>query len=390
MIRYMFLIPVALLAACSGGGAQPALQSAALSGTVIELDGQTEDRSGVAVTVLESGETAVTGPDGSFRFDRVPTGTVTLAFGAARSALAQESESESESENEMENENEDRDGNRIIRGVEDGERIEVRCSLDDGKVTEFSRSDDTGVEAEIKARRDGLEAEVEVESETDGDKFEVKVEGLAVGASVDVLLDDPADETAPVLLATLVTGADGKAELEIRTRDGGTLPGGATSVADLAGLIVILELADTGEELFRLEVPALPDMPSSGGSGSGGDGERMRGKARLVATGADVEGKVEIRTRPERSEQRFKMEAEQLATGDEVRFEIEDPDNAGSFLLLATAVANADGEAEISTQDGLAVPLGVTDVGELVGLEVRVVRSGTTILSGTVPALVRD
>jgi len=62
----------------------------------------------------------------------------------------------------------------------------------------------------------------------------------------------------------------------------------------------------------------------------------------------------------------------------------------GTFVVLASVAADGEGEAEISTEEGLATPLGAGDAGSLVGLEVRVVRGEELLLSGTVPRLVAD
>jgi hypothetical protein len=129
-------------------------------------------------------------------------------------------------------------------------------------------------------------------------------------------------------------------------------------------------------------VAAFDDAPAPGGRG--------RGRAELTAHFMGLDGHVEIRSRPEDSEQRFKMEAEHLAPGERVTFLIEDPDAAGAFVVLASVAADGEGEAEISTQDGLPMPLGVTDVGSLVGLEVRVMGGEELLLSGAVPQLVAD
>lgn len=86
------------------------------------------------------------------------------------------------------------------------------------------------------------------------------------------------------------------------------------------------------------------------------------------------------------------MEAEHLGPGTAVAFEIENPDT-GEMTRFARAVADADGEAEVSTQDGLAMPFDAPGVRMLVGLRVRVVRdggSGETLCEGFVPALVAD
>lgn len=349
MVRVLALFSLALFAACGSGGAiNPG--SAALEGTVQSVDGNTGDRSNVPVTVMETGETFVTGTNGRFAFDSVPTGTVTLA-------VASDSMS--------------------IDSVEAGDVIEVTCSLENGRVREFSRSDDDEREAEVKVERNGLEAKVKIESDDSGEKFEAEIEGLAPGTSVDISLDDGSSVTP---IATVVADSMGEAEVELETRNGDTLPGGAVSVEDLAGADVVFS---SGSELARLTIPELPAAPANGGQ----TGDANRGRARLTALVAGVEGRVEIRQDSGGGDQRFQMEAERLAAGTTVRFEIEDKDNAGSFLALATVTAGTDGRAEINTQDGLAMPLGVSDVTDLVGLGVRVVSNGTVILTGTVPAL---
>ncbi|MHC5051526.1 MAG: carboxypeptidase-like regulatory domain-containing protein, partial [Planctomycetota bacterium] len=72
------LLLALLLPAC--GGASPALETAALQGTVYELDGQTLDRSGVSVTLIETGATYMTDTNGDFRFNDLAPGVYTLDF----------------------------------------------------------------------------------------------------------------------------------------------------------------------------------------------------------------------------------------------------------------------------------------------------------------------
>ena len=57
-MRWMTCTLLTLFAACSGSG-EPTLQTAALTGTVTELDGQNVDRSGVSVTLIETLQFAV-------------------------------------------------------------------------------------------------------------------------------------------------------------------------------------------------------------------------------------------------------------------------------------------------------------------------------------------
>jgi hypothetical protein len=167
------------------------------------------------------------------------------------------------------------------------------------------------------------------------------------------------------------------------------LPLGARSVDELAGFSVEVRLAATGATLLTGEVPALPDGVATFGDAPA-PGGRGRGRAELTAHFMGLEGHIEIRSRPEEGEQRFKMEAEHLAPGERVAFLIEDPDAPGTLVVLAQVAADGEGEAEVSTQDGLPMPLGATDVADLVGLEVRVVRGEELLLSGTVPQLVAD
>ncbi|MCK6461928.1 MAG: hypothetical protein L6Q95_18765, partial [Planctomycetes bacterium] len=190
-------------------------------------------------------------------------------------------------------------------------------------------------------------------------------------------------------IGSAMADTTGEAKLELNTKDGAQLPLGATSAGDLSGLLVEVRLA-SGELLLSGEVPALPDgtvTPGNPGSGS----DRGRGRALLTPLASGLEGHVEIRQRLDSGDQRFKMEAEHLAPGTVVAFWIED--SSGTFVKLRSVAADSDGEAEISTEDDLPMPLGVSDVADLVGLDVRVTLddgSDTVLLEGTVPSLVAD
>jgi hypothetical protein len=156
--------------------------------------------------------------------------------------------------------------------------------------------------------------------------------------------------------------------------------------------VIEVRLAGTGAVLLTGQIPTLPaPFAEAPDGGAPAPGERGRGRARLFPHVPGLEGHVEIRTRPDNEEQRFKMEAEHLAPGTLAEFQIEDSSDPSGFSRIGSATAGGDGEAEIHTQDGLPFPLGVSDVNDLVGLEVRVVDgSGTLLLSGAVPELVAD
>lgn len=391
MKRILTLLLAGTLTACGGGGTDTTLGSAALRGTVLTVDGSTANRVGMPVTVLETGERVATSADGSFQFNRVPTGAVTLAFGNGTRTLTMMSD---------DMRSEDDDGNRIIRDIRHGDDVHVEVEIENGKVVRFSRSDSERNEASNKVRSGGLEAKVEVEVEMMGEKLEAEIERFEPGTLIDFYIDDPADATSVAVLAgSAAADAEGEAQLEFETEDGDTLPLGATSVDELAGLDMIFVLASTGEELLRVRIPKASDVvlgddnhrdDDDGDDRDDDEGDLDKGKSRLTAVEVGLEGDVEIRQ--EDGDQRFKMEAEMLASGRVVRFEIEDIDLADSFVTLATRAADASGEAEISTQDGLAMPFGVADVTDLVGLKVRVLDDATdeVLLTGTVPTLGTD
>jgi len=427
---------LSLLAACGGGssGGGAVLQAAALNGLVYSVDGQTQDRSGVTIRLAETSAVAQTAPDGRFRFDNVPAGSFTLELlGVAGARLAAngagdsmdgpddngmdngtdsgtdsgmdsgtdggtDSGTDGGMESEVKNEiEEDDSGNPVVDGVSGGDQVEARMAVRNGRIEELSVSGAGRRRAEQDLTRDPLssladvEGEVRIETRSDREKFKVEVDHLAPGTVVEVFLKgtDPAATFASV--GTAAADSTGEAQFERNTKDGDTLPAGAAMVSDLVGFAIEVRLASTGEVLLTGEVPGLPDgMPTIGDSPVAGG--RGRGEAHLTADEPGLEGSVEIRRRPEDGRQRFKLEAENLTPGEIVAFQIEDSGSPGSFVTLTTLAADSSGDAELETEDGMALPLGVPDVEDLVGLEVRVVRdaTGDLLLHGTVPALVAD
>jgi hypothetical protein len=390
-----------MVACGGGGGGSAALEAAALQGVVFEVDGQTADRSGVEVRVLETGQLATTGADGRFYFSRVPTGTVTLGFGPSLAALAQTGPGGGHGSDDPPgddrggasgSDDEDDQGNPQVGGVAGGDTVEVRAAVEGGQVTELSVVSSDRVRAEARLVRDAaagdpdVQGKVKVESRLDRERFAIEAERLDAGTVVEFFLDDPADAAGFISIGAAAAIAGGEAQIERSTNDGDPLPLDALGAKDLAGFLVEVRLT-SGDLLLTGEVPALPDPNVT--AGSPGATDRSRGRAFLTALAAGVEGTVEIRQREDA--QRLKMEVEHLAPGTAVAFWIQDA--TGTFVRIAGAVADAMGEAEISTQDGLSLPLGAADVAALVGLSVQVTRddgSGEVLLLGTVPSLVAD
>jgi len=419
-----FLLAGTLLVACgSGGAAAPNLESASLIGTVVELDGQTLDRSGVEVTLIETGATAVTGTDGRFSFPEIPTGTATLAFGQGQiRVLARrgadddddggddaddddgddddgdddDGDDDDGDDDDGDDDDADDDGNPLIRTIRAGDKIEVRIVIRDGEVVEFRVSGSGERKAiDALARPAGsldldVTGKVKVESDFSGDEeFEVEVEHLAAGTVMEVFLADPETPETFISIGTAPANALGEAELEFETEDGDALPLSVSSVDELRDFLIEVRLATTGALLLFGTVPALP-AGGSPGDDTPGPFDRSRGRSRLTSEFLGAEGHIDIRSRPEDGRERFKIEAEHLAPGTIADFFIEDPDG-GPFVRFGSGTADAEGEIELSTNHGLAMPLGATHVADLVGLAIRVERDdGQLLLTGTVPPLVAD
>jgi hypothetical protein len=124
------------------------------------------------------------------------------------------------------------------RGHHDGERLFGRALLHraDGVVGEAH------VVAEHRADAAGC------------DRFEVEVAGQVAGRVIEVWLADGGGVLTNV--GTFTIRADRFGEFERDTHDGGTLPFGVTSAADLVGRAIELRSSD-GSVLFTGTVPAL-------------------------------------------------------------------------------------------------------------------------------------
>lgn len=399
--RLALLSGVLLLAACGGGGSGTSLQTAALSGTVYELNGQSQNLAGVQVTVLETGATDVTGADGRFNVGDVPPGMVTLRFGSTLRALALSGDGQGgtggvddnggagEIEDEIEDQ-ENEDGDLEIHGISSGEQIDVNVALDSGKLTGFSRSGDERLHSDSHLVRSDLspdpdvEGKVKIESRDDREKFSLEVEHIDAGATVEIFLDDPTTtDVGFQSIGTAVADLDGEAEYEKNTKDGDTLPLGVLKVEELVGFLIEVR-TDTGDLLLTGEVPPLP--PADPVPGEPKD-KLGNGSAHLVAQVAGLEGQIQIRDHEDNGFQ-LKIKVEGLTAGTAVAFYIEDPASPGTFVRLGGAAADLEGEAQYRI-DG-AFPVG-DSIDDLVGLDVEIRLddgTGTVLMTGTVPDLV--
>jgi len=276
--------------------------------------------------------------------------------------------------------------------VSGGDSIDLRITVEDGRIVGFARLDDDGTEVRVRLQPadsnpyPGSEGEIEVEQEFDGDrKLELEVDHVPPGTVVEFFLQD--GDGGFVSVGTAVADASGEAELEFEN----VLPLGAADLDALEGVAVEMRLASDGTLLFAGSIPGIPDPVAA--TGTVDDAARARSRTRLVSLVAGAEGDVEMRRRPDQGEVEFEIDAEHLDPGIPIRFEIEDPDDPGSFVTVAARITDATGEADYDTDDGLPLPLGVSDIGDLVGLEVRVVRddgSDELLMFGTIAPLVAD
>lgn len=400
------MLPIALVAACGGStpSADPVLQTAALEGYVYEVDGQTVDRAGIDVRVLETGQLTTTDAQGRFAFAGVPASGVTLEFGSSLISLAQQSgelERTRERQRLADDEGEDEDGHPHLHGLEAGDRARVRCALEDGEVREFYMAGADRLRAMTFLTRDpdspdaDVTGKVKIETRDDRERFEIEVEHLAAGTTVNFYLASPpaaGQDPDFTFVAAATANTDGEAEVERDTRDGDQLPLGAEAVSDLEGYLIEVRLDATDEPLLLTgTVPALPDEWPAPGDGAS-TGVRARARVQLEAQEAGLEGHVELR-RTEQNRNRFEIEAEHLAPGRMVAFHLENAVGSGEFVQLATCAADAGGECRFEMEGGL--PLGLTDIAELAGRQVQVREMsangpGGVLLMATVPVPVAD
>ncbi|MBW2316905.1 MAG: hypothetical protein JRH10_22310 [Deltaproteobacteria bacterium] len=122
----------------------------------------------------------------------------------------------------------------------------------------------------------------------------------------------------------------------------------------------------------------------------------LRAKADLDPTvnAPDADGKIKLRSRPVKGDERLELHAEGLDTslGQTYHMFLEDPAALGTFVDQGALAPDPDEpdqlELKIRTKDGDPLPFGVATVGDLAGLaiEVRDGATGDVMLTGTVPS----
>ena len=206
-----------------------------------------------------------------------------------------------------------------------------------------------------------------------------------------VISPDGVEETQ----GTRTVDADGEASWDFDTSDGGRLPFAVSSIEDLEGYAVEVRDFSTEVALLTVSVPEMaPHMDEDDHMNGDPETDRTRGRMRLTSHVEGLEGYVEMRHRASRDEERFNVEVEGLAAGQEVDIYIQDATDADTFTYVGSMTANADGHAEmeLDTRDGDSLPHGAGHVGDLMGLEleVRDALTGDVLLSGHAPSMMHD
>ncbi len=400
-----------------GGGGGGGGSTSTLSGRIVTRNGSTANLGGVSVTFVRTGQTVTSNANGSFGFGSVPTGTIALRVNDPSLSMAtietlgnddppgdDNGDDGNDDSFDDGDDNDTGDDDFDLPGGDDGESIEVFISVDGGVITsvQVSRSSSDDRESESRLTRvvtsdDGdVEGEASLESRTDRQKLKVEAEHLTSGRSIRaVVICDGIEES----LGDKTVNAFGEAEWEIATNDGGVLPHGAATVEDLVGCAVEVRDATNGTVLLVgtfESVPASSDDDDGDGDDDDGGTERLRGRAVLTkAVGVAGKAYCEIERRTDGgTRNEFKVEVENQTAGLVVQVWVANPvggalTNVGSLTIGALG----EGELELQSQDGDAMPFAVTDVTTLSGqaIELRNASGGAVLYSGTVPtAVVED
>ena len=409
-----------------GGGGGGSAGTATLSGRVITRNGTTSNLGGVGITLVGVGSDT-TSSDGTFAFGLVPAGTLVLRINdplAARVAAATvrtaaeggdddqvddgddiDDDNGDASDDDFSDDGDDNDtgdDDMDVAEVRDGESVEVRISVENGVITSVevarSGSDDRECESRMLRTDDaplGVEGKVEAESRTDRERLKVEAEHFTSGASLEaVVICEGVEES----LGLRTANVEGEAKWEIATNDGGVLPHGATTVAELVGCTVEVRDGTTGTAYLRgeiREIPATADDHDGDGEDDddgGSEGDRLRGRsflARVTATSGESHCEIERRT-DEGTRNEFKVEVEGYASAVSVQVWL--ADGGGVLTQVGTFSVNAEGfgKWELESQDGDTMPFGVTDVTTLSGraIELRNASGGAVLFGGTVPTAV--
>ena len=412
------------LSACGGGGADAAAFDSGpvskLDGTILDIDGDSDQRAGVSLTLVETGEVVTSNADGAFTFTALPEGDVTLAFadapGVGKPSALQEASDADAAEREDDAADGEKDdagddserGDRWvrIRRIRLGESLRIEIRIVAGRIVHVRvirpeidhPTDDPCAgerELELAMHRSRLnddpdmEGELEMSLECNGDQeFEVEVEDATTGNLLEAVVISPDLEEHS--LGWRAVELDGDAEWKLDTGDGDALPFGVRHLGRLENHGVVVR-DEEGTILLFVRIPELPPYDETCG--------RVRGISRLHSNVEGAYGVSVLRAAYciadeiltiER--QVFLMGARGLEPGTNVAFYVQHP-RTDEMARVGRAKVDRGGSVVIvfDTMKGDDLPFGVATIRGLMDLRVqlRVAETGRVLLYGKTPARVR-
>lgn len=376
------LIALSIATACGGGGsgAPGASTTVLTSGNVVSLNGQSAQVAGVQIDVPAAGASATSDATGAFDLGALPAAVLDFVITAP-------------------------DATPLTTGVSlprmiavdlsgaQQARLHLKVSDDGEPEVSTERCSGGGSDSETRVAMQpveiGLAGRIRVRRRDDGHTgFDVEVEHLAPGRTVEVFVIDPASAVSE---SQGVVPADGlgEAELELRTNDGARLPFGVLDVDDLEGYAVEVRAPTGGALLLSGAVPATGGATQC--TSGGGNGDRETGESVLInAAGVSGLARVELRSRPERGEERIEVEVTGTSVAGAIAVWLEDPAVPGAMTLVG--MLSPEGlalEFERDTEQGETLPFGVTQASDLTGLRIELRRQadGAVVYQGTTPPL---
>jgi hypothetical protein len=239
---------------------------------------------------------------------------------------------------------------------------------------------------------------IRVEHDTGDNRDKLKVEAQYIDTSLTFEAWVADGGGTLTFIANMPYNGPGEVEVEFDTDEGLPLPFSAGTVESLAGRT--LEVRSGGQTYLTGVIPSVSGGSGGGGGGSGSGGSNSSskweiGKAPLMrpspAPDSDASGYVETRKRAKDNHQKFKVEAEHLDPAGSFAVFVEDAVGSGVFANVGAMGPESkigEFELELETEDGDALPFGVTDVADLAGRGVQVRdASDVVLLEGVVPGV---
>ena len=363
-IRHWFLgvTTLSLLTACGGSGdAALSTQSAALQGSIIEVDGQTLQRDGVQIRVVETGDRIVTAPDGSFRFPELKAGWYTLDFsqGPTVAALEEGPAREEEPREEEPREEEPREEEPREEEPREEEPREEEPREEEPREEEPREEEPREEEPREEEPREEEPREEEPREEEPREEEPREEEPRE---------EEPREEEP--------REEEPREDEDERDEDDFERP---RCRIDGEGPVVVVKVVLENGEVIRWSKsrPGLQYV-------------RARLERPAEPVDEDVTGQVRVREAKEGRHQSLGFKIRDVAPEQGLLIYLRDPsEESNEFLILDDLRANAEGCAELATDiRERRLPFEAEDVHDLAGYEIEVRNlEGDVLLVGEVPAL---